>query len=250
MSRPQILATDLHYRYPDGMTALAGASFAIHHGERVAIVGANGAGKSTLLLHLSGVLQPSQGQVTIDDLPVTEKTFTTVRQRVGLVFQDPDDQLFMPTVLEDVTFGPLNLGVPPEESQRRARECLEQVGAWHLRDRPPHRLSAGEKRRVAIAAVLAMAPDVLVLDEPTTGLDPCGRRQLIQLLKGFPHTRIIASHDLDLVLELCPRTILLHAGKIAADRPTVELMRDDQLLQRTGLERPLSMQCCPICNNK
>lgn len=249
MSHHRVQVCGLHYRYPDGTAALDGVSFEIRHGESVAIVGANGAGKSTLLLHLGGVLAPSQGRVVIGDLPVTGQTLPFVRRRVGMVFQEPDDQLFMPTVFEDVAFGPLNLGMPMEDCRERVQECLEQVGAWHLRDRPPHRLSAGEKRRAAMAAVLAMSPGILVLDEPSTGLDPRGRRQLIGLLRSFTHTKIIASHDLDLVLELSPRTILLHAGTVAADGPTTELLRDDALLERSGLERPPSLRRCPVCGD-
>jgi len=248
MSHHIVAANQLSFSYADGTEALSGLSFSIHHGESVAIVGANGAGKSTLLLHLNGTLTPAAGQVRIGDYPLTKATLAEVRRTVGMVFQDPDDQLFMPTVEEDVAFGPLNLGFPAEEVEQRVLDALQRVDSTHLRQRPPFRLSGGEKRAVAIATVLAMSPDILVMDEPTTGLDPHGRRRLIELLHGFKHTKIIASHDLDLVLELCPRTIVMHQGRIAADGPTAELFQDQELLTRCHLERPLSLQNCPICS--
>jgi cobalt/nickel transport system ATP-binding protein len=164
-----------------------------------------------------------------------------------MVFQDPDDQLFMPTVFDDVAFGPLNLGLPPDEVEARVERALETVGAAHLRERPPYRLSGGEKRAVAIATVLSMSPDVLVLDEPTASLDPRSRRQLIALLAGFAHTKIIATHDLDFALELCGRTIVLQAGRVAADGPTAELLRDRALLEASHLELPIRLQACPVC---
>jgi cobalt/nickel transport system ATP-binding protein len=173
-----------------------------------------------------------------------------VRRTVGLVFQDPDDQLFMPLVYDDVAFGPLNLGLPLEEVDQRVNQALATVGALHLKDRPPYRLSGGEKRAVAIAAVLSMFPDILVMDEPTSYLDPKTRRQLIELLKTFHHTLIIATHDLDLVLDLCDRTIILKAGQVAADGPTRDLLQDDELLHASGLEKPLCMQGCPICQGQ
>ena len=249
MSHHIVSAIDLRYAYPDGTQALDGVSFSIHHGEAVGLVGANGAGKSTLLLQLAGVLLPTSGQARVGDVPVTRGTLPAVRRALGLVFQDPDDQLFMPTVEEDVAFGPANLGLPPEEIERRVVEALERVGALHLRRRPPHRLSGGEKRTAAIAAVLAMSPDILVMDEPSSNLDPAARRRLIGQLRAFEHTRIVASHDLDLVLDVCPRTIVLLHGTVAADGPTAELLADDALLARCHLERPLRLQGCPRCGN-
>jgi len=248
MSHHIVETNNLSFAYADGTSALHSVSFRIHHGESVAIVGANGAGKSTLLLHLNGTLTPGDGQVRIGDYPLTKETLTEARKTVGMVFQDPDDQLFMPTVEEDVAFGPLNLGFPPEEVEQRVVDALQRVDADHLRKRPPFRLSGGEKRAVAIATVLAMSPDILVMDEPTTGLDPQGRRRLIELLHGFHHTKIVATHDLDLVLDLCPRTIVMHQGTIAADGPTAELFQDEELLTRCHLERPLSLQTCPVCS--
>jgi len=247
MSHHLVAVQDLTYTYPDGTGAVRGISFSIHHGESVAVVGANGAGKSTLLLHLNGSLTPQGGTVRIGDFPLTKATLATVRRTVGMIFQDPDDQLFMPTVAEDVAFGPLNLGLPPDEVEARVERALERVGAAHLRDRPPHNLSGGEKRAVAIAAVLAMAPDILVMDEPSANLDPRGRRQLIELLAGFNHTKIIATHDLDLVLDLCQRTIVIHEGRVMADGPTGAIFRDNRLMAACRLERPLRLQACPVC---
>ncbi|MBI5445493.1 MAG: ABC transporter ATP-binding protein [Deltaproteobacteria bacterium] len=247
MSHHIVEVNELRYAYPDGTQALRGISFRITHGESVALVGANGAGKSTLLLHLNGYLTPGQGRVRIGDFPLTSETVRDVRKTVGMVFQDPDDQLFMPTVYEDVAFGPLNLGLPAEEVEARVRKALETVGALHLKERPPYRLSGGEKRLAAIATVLSMSPDILVMDEPTSNLDPRARRQLIDLLKTFEHTKIIATHDLDLVLDLCDRTLVLREGQLTADGPTLAIFQDDQLLERGRLEKPLRMQGCPVC---
>ncbi len=247
MSHHIVEIQDLAFRYPDGTEALRGVTFRVTHGESVAIVGANGAGKSTLLLHLNGVLAPEQGQVRIGHVPLTRATLPDIRRTVGMVFQDPDDQLFMPTVHDDVAFGPLNLGLPPEEVEARVDEALTRVDAQRLRDRPPHRLSGGEKRNVAIATVLAMAPDILVMDEPSSNLDPLGRRRLIALLRSFEHTKIVATHDLDLVLEVCERTIVMSDGTVTADGPTREVFGDQDLLARSHLEKPLALQACPVC---
>jgi cobalt/nickel transport system ATP-binding protein len=248
MSHHIVAVNELHYRYADGTEALRGVTFRIHHGESVAIVGANGAGKSTLLLHLNGYLTPQRGEVRIGDFPLTRATVQNIRRTVGMVFQDPDDQLFMPTVEEDVAFGPLNLGFPAEEVEQRVCAALQQVNALHLRERPPHRLSGGEKRAVAIATVLAMSPGILVMDEPSTGLDPRARRLLIDRLASFCHTKIIATHDLDLVLDLCQRTIVIHDGRVTADGPTETIFKDDALLAASHLEKPLRLQGCPVCS--
>ena len=247
MSHHIVEAQDLHYAYPDGTKALGGLSFRITHGESVGVVGANGAGKSTLLLHLNGCLAPKLGTLRIGDFPVTRSTLPAVRRTVGMVFQDPDDQLFMPTVFDDVAFGPLNLGLPPAEVEERVIGALETVGAAHLRQRPPYKLSGGEKRSVAIATVLAMSPDILVMDEPSSNLDPGGRRKLIDLLRTFDHTKILATHDMDLVLDLCERTIVLDFGLIVGDGPTDAIMNDHALLARCNLEQPLRLQGCPHC---
>ncbi len=250
MSHHIVEVKDLRHVYPDGTEALRGVSFRITHGESVAIIGANGAGKSTLLLHLNGYLATSQGSIRIGDFPLTPATLPEIRRTVGMVFQDPDDQLFMPTVFDDVAFGPLNLGLTGDEVEERVQEALARVGAGHLRDKPPYRLSGGEKKRVAIATVLAMSPDILVMDEPTSGLDPFARRQLMGLLKNFHHTRIFTSHDLDMVLELCERTIVLHEGEVRADGPTLDIFRDEALLGACRLEKPFAMQGCPVCGGK
>ena len=247
MSHHIVEIKGLSHVYPDGTEAVRDVSLRITHGESVAIVGANGAGKSTLLHHLNGYLAPTSGIVRIGDYPLTSDTMREVRRTVGMIFQDPDDQLFMPTIYDDVAFGPFNLGLPRDEVERRVREALERLGIIHLKDKPPFKLSAGEKRRAAIATVLSMTPDILVLDEPTTGLDPLGRRQIIAILKEFTHTKIIATHDLDLVLDLCPRTIVLNNGQVRSDGLTLEIFRDDELLAECHLERPLSMQGCPVC---
>ena len=248
MSHHIIDIDDLYYSYPDGNQVLKGISCRITHGEKVALVGANGAGKSTLLLQFNGCLLPEAGRVRIGEMPVTKKTLKHVRRTVGLIFQDPDDQLFMPLVYDDVAFGPLNLGLSPEEVDRQVMQALAAVGAVHLKDRPPYHLSGGEKRAVAIAAVLSLAPAILVMDEPSSNLDPKTRRQLIELLKTFEHSLIIATHDLDLVLDLCPRTIVLKEGRIAADGPTRAIMVDEELLSSCHLEKPLRLQGCPVCH--
>jgi cobalt/nickel transport system ATP-binding protein len=249
MSHHLIEVENLHFSYPDGTQVLKGVSFRVTHGETVALVGANGAGKSTLLLQLNGCLLPDVGRVDIGGLPVTKKTLPLVRRTVGLVFQDPDDQLFMPLVFDDVAFGPLNLGLSPQEVELHVMEALGAVSAVHLKDRPPYRLSGGEKRAVSIAAVLSVDPAILVMDEPTSNLDPKTRRQLIELLKTFEHSLIIATHDLDMVLDLCDRTLVLREGRIAADGPTAKIMQDEDLLASSHLEKPLRMQGCPVCRS-
>jgi cobalt/nickel transport system ATP-binding protein len=247
MSHHSILVDDLGFYYPDGTVALEGVGFEITHGESVAIVGANGAGKSTLLMHLNGLLTPSRGSVRIGGVPVTTSTLPEIRRTVGMVFQDPDDQLFMPTVHEDVAFGPMNLGLPARDVEARVDEALGRVDALRLKERPPYRLSGGEKRAVAIATVLAMEPNVLVMDEPTSNLDPRARLRLIELLATFEHTKILATHDLDMALDLCGRTIVMSNGAVTADGPTREIFADDGLLDACRLERPLRMQACPVC---
>ncbi len=228
--------------YPDGTEALKDISFRITHGESVGIVGPNGAGKTTLIMLMNGLVLATSGEVMVGEVPVTKKTLSQIRQKVGVVMQNPDDQLFMPTVEEDVSFGPVNMGLPEESVKQRVDEALRKVGCLHLKERPPHRLSGGQKKAVAIAGVLAMKPDILVMDEPSAGLDPRARRSLIELLKTFHHSKIIASHDLDLVLELCPRCIVLNNGRVLADGKSKELLLDRELIERAGLELPL---CAP-----
>lgn len=242
MSHHLVEVEDLRYIFPDGTIALNGVTFTVTHGQAVAVVGANGAGKSTLLSHLNGYLAPQAGKVRIGDSPLTNDTLADIRKCVGMIFQDPDDQLFMPTAYEDVAFGPLNLGLPLEEVDRRVKSALARVGASHLREKAPYHLSGGEKRAVAIATVLAMEPSILVLDEPSSNLDPAARRRFIELLKAFEHTKIIATHDLEMALELCERTIVLKKGEVVADGQTRLLFSDPDLMDTTSLEVPLSLK--------
>lgn len=242
MSHHYLRFDDVHYRYPNGYEALCGVSFRIRHGEKVALVGANGAGKSTLLLHTNGLLMPSQGGVVLGGIALTRRTLPLVRQSVGLVFQDSDNQLFMPTVEEDVAFGPSNMRLEPEEIRRRVTEALDAVGALDLRGESPFRLSGGQKKRVAIATVLAMEPSVLVMDEPTSNLDPRARRQIIDLIRRFSHTTLIATHDMEMVLDLCDRTIVMKEGRIVADGSTRHVFGDLALLEECGLEQPCELR--------
>lgn len=241
MSHHKVEVRQLHYSYPDGREAIRNISLSIHHGESVGIIGANGAGKSTLLLLLTGILFPSSGEVLVGDIHVTRKTLPMIRQRLGMVLQDPDDQLFLPTVYDDVAFGPRNYGLNDQEIAERVQRALETVGISHLAHRAPFKLSGGEKRAASIATVLSLDPDILIMDEPTTGLDPRSRRKLIHLLESFDHTKIIASHDLEMVLATCSRVVLLEEGRIAASGPAEEVLRDKELLERCGLEVPLSL---------
>lgn len=250
MSHHIIQANNIKYKYPDGRQALNGVTFHIVHGESVGIVGANGAGKSTLLMHLVGIFFPDEGEIRVGEVPVNKNTLPAIRQSVGMVFQDPDDQLFMTTVYDDVAFGPRNYKLPEEEVEKRVKSSLETVGILHLMDRPPYKLSGGEKRAAAIATVLAMKPDILVMDEPSSALDPKSRRRLITLLLRFAHTKIIATHDLDMVLELCERTIILNDGKVITDGPTIEILTNVELMEKCGLEMPLGLQGCPVCGTK
>ncbi len=247
MSHHRLEAKELHFSYPDGRRAVNGLSFEMHHGDSVGIVGANGAGKSTLLMLLTGLLQAESGEVIIGDIKLTRKTMHMIRERVGMVMQDPEDQLFMPTIYEDVAFGPRNFGLDESEIEARVKSALDVVGIAHLKDRAPFRLSGGEKRAAAIASVLSMQPDILIMDEPSAGLDPKARRRVISLLGSFQHTKIITSHDLDMILELCKRVIVLKEGAIAADGPAAEILANAQLMDGCGLELPLSLQSCTLC---
>jgi cobalt/nickel transport system ATP-binding protein len=227
----------LSYSYPDGHPALVDISLRIAPDEKVALVGPNGAGKSTLALHLNGILK-GQGRVRVCGWEVEEKTLAWVRAAVGLVFQNPDDQLFSPTVFDDVAFGPIYQGLEPETVQARVTTALEAVSMQSYARRVSHHLSAGEKKRIAIATVLSMNPEVLVLDEPTAGIDPRARRGLIHLLRELPVTMLVASHDLRMVNELFPRMVIMDEGRIVADGPTRELMGNEDLLAAHGLEKP------------
>jgi cobalt transport protein ATP-binding subunit len=235
----------LAYAYPGGRQALFGVDLSLEPGERVAVLGPNGAGKTTLVLHLNGLLLPGAGSVEVGGLPVVPANLREVRRRVGIVFQDPDDQLFMPTVGADVAFGPANLGLAGAELDQRVADALAQVGMAEHAERAPHQLSAGERRRAAVATVLAMEPDVLVLDEPSSHLDPRGRRQLADLLLGLPQTMVLVTHDLPYALELCPRSVVLDGGVVVADGPTRDLLGDAALLAAHGLELPYGFDLAP-----
>lgn len=240
-----IAVEGLSYRYPDGTEALSDVRFSLQAGECVGLLGANGSGKSTLLLHLNGILpeQPAKrSPVSINGTAVVAANFESVRRQVGLVFQDPDDQLFGATVEEDVAFGPQQLGLPKPEIAERVRTALANVGLAGYEQRTPHHLSQGEKHRACLAGVLAYAPSILVLDEPTSGLDPRGRREFKRLLQSIPATKLIATHDLELVVELCPRSIVLDRGRVVADGPTLELLGNEPLMLAHGLERPHILQ--------
>lgn len=233
-----LLVEDLAFAYPDGHQALFGVDLRLGPGERVALLGPNGAGKTTLVLHLNGILSGGRGRVSVGGLAVGKRTLPEVRRRVGIVFQDPDDQLFMPTVGEDVAFGPRNLGLPEPEVAARVAAALEQVGMAGAADRPPHHLSFGQRRRVAVATVLSMHPEVLVLDEPSSNLDPAGRRELAEVLQALPVTMLMVTHDLPYALQLCPRSVVLDGGVVVADGPTRELLADADLLAAHRLELP------------
>jgi cobalt/nickel transport system ATP-binding protein len=228
---------DLQFSYPDGHSALHGVSLNLCQGDKVALVGPNGAGKSTLMLHLNGILT-GRGEITIADMRLTPEVLPVIRAMVGLVFQNPDDQLFSPTVFEDVAFGPLHMGLPEDEVRARVDEALEMVKMSAYRERLSHHLSVGEKKAIAIATVLSMRPQILVLDEPTAGLDPRARRRLINLLRGFPITMLVSTHDMAMVRDLFPRTVVMDEGRIVADGPTDGILNDEALLTAHGLEKP------------
>jgi cobalt transport protein ATP-binding subunit len=223
---------DLHYTYPNGVKALNGVSLEVKEGESIGIIGPNASGKSTLLLHLNGILQ-GEGKVRVFGLEPKKENLKKIRSRIGMVFQDPDDQLFSPTVFDDVAFGPVNMGLRKEEVARRVEEALDDVGMAGSEKKSPQHLSLGEKKRVSVATVLSMRPDLLVLDEPTSNLDPRARGETIALLKRMDKTKIIATHDLQMVGELCARIAVMHKGKIVADRK--EILKDRDLLRNYGL---------------
>ena len=232
-----IHARGLSYRYPGGHPALDGVELRVEHGERVAVLGPNGAGKTTLMLHLGGLLL-GVGELEVAGVPARRGRLPELRRRVGLVFQDPDDQLFMPTVEEDVAFGPLNLGLGAEEARERVGEALAAVGMAGAERRAPHQLSMGERRRVAIATVLAMRPALLVLDEPSANLDPRGRRELLEVLAALDRTLVVVTHDLPLAAALCERVVVLDRGSVVADGPSAEVLADPELLAAHDLELP------------
>jgi len=232
-----VKVSDLHFSYPDGHSALRGVSFNLCEGDKVALVGPNGAGKSTLMLQLNGILI-GRGEIEIGNMRLTRDNLPVIRAMVGLVFQNPDDQLFSPTVFEDVAFGPLHMGLPEEEVLRCVDSALEAVRMSSYRDRLSHHLSVGEKKRIAIATVLSMNPSILILDEPSAGLDPRARRTLINLLRDLPITMLVSTHDMKLVQELFPRTIVMDEGLIVADGETKGILADEKFLYQHGLEMP------------
>ncbi len=238
MTPPALEIRDLAYVYPDGNQALFGVDLRVEAGERVALLGPNGAGKTTLALHLNGILEPTVGSVRVGALPVEKRHYKEVRRRVGIVFQDPDDQLFMATARDDVAFGPANFGVTGSELDDRVHAALHAVGMEDSADRAPHHLSFGQRRRVALATVLVSEPEILVLDEPSSNLDPASRRELADILRGLDVTVLLVTHDLPYAYELCPRAVIMDEGVIVADGPTDLLLSDDALLAAHRLELP------------
>ncbi|NNC40073.1 MAG: ABC transporter ATP-binding protein [Acidimicrobiia bacterium] len=239
MSIPALEVNDLNYQYPDGTEVLHDAGFHIHPGERVALLGPNGAGKTTLVFHLNGIFRPQSGSIRVAGLPLVDENLKEIRRRVGIVFQDPDDQLFMPTVRQDVAFGPANYGVEGAELEARVTDALTAVGMLEVADRPPHHLSLGQRRRVAVATVLAMRPEIVVLDEPSSNLDPASRRELAGILTSLEITMLMVTHDLPYALELCPRSLVINDGRIIADGPTTEILSNRTLMKANRLELPL-----------
>lgn len=235
---PMLEVRDLSFRYPDGTDALDHIDLTVAAGERVAVLGPNGAGKTTFVLHLNGIHTPSAGTLRIGGLDVVKPNLREIRRRVGVVFQDPDDQLFMPTVRDDVAFGPGNLGLNSDEIDERVTEALDAVGMSHARHRVPHHLSFGERRRVAVATVLAMHPDVLVLDEPSSNLDPAARRELAEIVESLTITIMLVTHDLPYALQLCQRAVVLNTGRICADGPTRDILADRATMVANRLELP------------
>lgn len=240
MAEKIIEIIDLNYSYPDGVAALRGVSLEIHEGESIGIIGPNGAGKSTLLLHLNGILR-GEGTLKVFGLEMEDKNLREIRRRVGLVFQDPENQLFMPTVFDDVAFGPINMEMPKEKVKTQVAKALEEVDMSDSDKRAAHHMSFGEKKRISIATILSMEPRILVFDEPTSNLDPKHRRALMRLLKRLRHTKVIATHDLDMVLEICSRVILLDKGEIVAAGNTEDVLKDRILLEAHSLELPPSL---------
>ena len=238
VSVPTIAVSGLSFNYPDGTPALRSVELHIHPGERVALLGPNGAGKTTLILHMNGIHMPQHGTVSVSGLTLQRDNVMEIRRRVGIVFQDPDDQLFMPTVRDDVEFGPRNLGWEGEELDGKVDAALAAMDVQDLGDRPPNHLSFGQKRRVAIAGVLAMRPEILVLDEPTSNLDPASRRELATALKALETTQLIVTHDLPFAYEMCQRSIIMDDGEVVAVAPTADLLANADLLRRHRLELP------------
>lgn len=241
MNKFALSLKDLAFAYPDGHQALFGVNLDVEFNTRLALLGPNGAGKTTLVLHLNGILETVSGSVEVAGIRVVKENFKEVRRRVGIVFQDPDDQLFMPTVFDDVAFGPLNLGFSTEEVKKKVEVALTKVKMQEYADRPPHHLSYGQRRRVAVATVLAMEPDILVLDEPSSNLDPASRRELSEILLSLDVTIMMVTHDIPYALEICPESAILKDGKIVARGITRELLADNELMKANRLELPFGM---------
>lgn len=242
MPDPALLIEDLVHEYPDGTRALNGIQLTVDAGDSVALLGPNGAGKSTLLLHINGVLMPQSGSVTVDGVRLSAETVRDIRSRVGLVFQDPDDQLFMASVFDDVAFGPLNMGLDADEAAARVHEALHAVGLADVMSRAGSHLSFGQRKRVALATVLSMRPSILVLDEPTSNLDPRSKRRMVELLGELGSTALVATHDMDLAWRLCTRAVVLDEGLVVADGPAEEVMADEDLMLAHGLELPSAVR--------
>lgn len=242
MNAPSLEIKELAFAYPDGNQALYGVNLSVQKGERVALLGPNGAGKTTLVMHMNGIHPTSHGSIHVAGQLVDSKNkeaIKEIRSKVGIVFQDPDDQLFMPTVAEDVAFGPYNMGLRGDALNKVVEEALELVGMLDFRDRPPHHLSFGQRRRVAVATVLAMKPEILVLDEPSSNLDPASRRELADILRSLEITMVMVTHDLPYAYELCARSVILKGGVIVADGSTHEILTDSALLAANRLELPV-----------
>ena len=238
MNKQYLNINNLSFKYPDGFKALENINLSLSKGERLAVLGPNGAGKTTLILHLNGILGDLDGQITLNNKTFSEENISKIRKSVGLVFQDPDDQLFMPTVLEDVMFGPKNFGFSDELVKKNSMKALEQVKMLQFKDKPPHHLSFGQKRKVAIASVLASEPELLVLDEPSSNLDPASRRELIDILKNLDVSIILVTHDLPMALEICNRSVILNNGKITANDETYKILKNEKVMADNRLELP------------
>jgi len=238
MNQEYLNVDNLSFEYPDGFKALENINLSLSKGERLAVLGPNGAGKTTLILHLNGILGDLNGQISLNNKDFSEENISKIRKSVGLVFQDPDDQLFMPTVLEDVMFGPKNFGFSDELVKKNSINALEQVKMLQFKDKPPHHLSFGQKRKVAIASVLASEPELLVLDEPSSNLDPASRRELIDILKNLDVSIILVTHDLPMALEICNRSVILNNGKITANDETYKILKNEKVMADNRLELP------------
>ncbi|MEZ0537859.1 energy-coupling factor ABC transporter ATP-binding protein [Caldicellulosiruptoraceae bacterium PP1] len=250
MKKNAIEVSNIFFTYPDGHKAIDDISFEIQKGESVGLIGHNGAGKSTLLSLLVGLNDLKDGQIKIFDDILNKQSLIKIRKQIGFLFQDPDDQLFMTTVYDDVAFGPVNYGFSEDEVDKKVQDALKTVGIYHLKDKAPYKLSGGEKRLAAIASILSLEPQILLMDEPTTALDPKSRRRFINIINNLPQTKLIASHDLDMILETCSRVLVMRNGKIIKDGKTEEILYDKQLLESCDLELPLSIQKCQNCNSK